>query len=112
MFARVTTWSFEPTPEQVEAFISRGRDEVMPAARQLAGSQAFVWLVDREHGHGLTLTLWANAEAEQASEEAANRFRAGTSHSTGVQMTSTERYEVAAVDVEPALELTSAQANS
>ena len=105
MFARITTWTFEPTPEQVEAFIRRGRDEVMPAARQLPGNQAFVWLVDREHGRGLTLTLWAGAEAEQASAQAANQFRTGTSQSTGVSMTGAERYEVAAVDLEPALDL-------
>ena len=105
MFARITTWTFEPTPEQVEAFIRRGRDEVMPAARQLPGNQAFVWLVDREHGRGLTLTLWADAEAEQASAQAANQFRTGTSQTTGVSMTGAERYEVAAVDLEPALDL-------
>ena len=105
MFARVTNWAFEPTQEQVESFIRRGRDEVMPAARQLPGNQAFVWLVDREHGRGLTLTLWENAEAEQASTQAADKFRTGTSQSTGVRMTSAERYEVAAVDVEPALDL-------
>ena len=105
MFARITTWTFEPTPEQVEAFIRRGRDEVMPAARQLPGNQAFIWLVDRKHGRGLTLTLWADAEAEQASAQAANQFRTGTSQTTGVSMTGAERYEVAAVDLESALDL-------
>ncbi len=105
MFARVTNWTFEPTPEQVKSFIRRGRDEVMPAARQLPGNQAFVWLVDREHGRGLTLTLWADAEAEQASAQAANQFRTGTSQSPGVSMTGAERYEVTAVDFEPALDL-------
>jgi len=111
MFARLSTWTFEPTPEQVEAFIRRGRDEVMPAARQLPGNQAFVWLVDREHGHGLTLTLWADAEAEQASAQTADQFRTGTSQSTGVRMTSAERYEVAAVDLGPALDLAARRAN-
>ena len=105
MFARVTNWTFEPTPEQVESFIRRGRDEVMPAARKLPGNQAFVWLVDREHGRGLTITLWADAEAEQASALTANQFRIGTSQSTGVSMTSAERYDVAAVDLEPVLDL-------
>ena len=104
MFARITTWTFEPTLDEVEAFIRRGRNEVMPAARQLAGSQGFLWLVDRDHGRGLTLTLWATAEAEQASANAASQFRAGTSESTGVAMTSAERYEVAAVDLEASLE--------
>lgn len=111
MFARITTWTFEPTPEQVEAFIRRGRDEVMPAARQLHGNQAFVWLVDRAHGRGLTLTLWADAEAEQASDQAAKQFRTGTTQSTGVSMTGAERYEVAAVDLEPALDLSAGRAS-
>ena len=111
MFARVTNWTFEPTPEQVESFIRRGRDEVMPGARQLPGNQAFVWLVDREHGRGLTLTLWANEEAEQASVQAADQFRTGTSQSTGVRMTGAERYEVTAVDLAPALDLAAPRAN-
>ena len=104
MFARITTWTFEPRPDQVEAFIRRGRDEVMPAARQLAGSQGFLWLVDRDFGRGVTLTLWATAAAEHASANAASQFRAGTSESTGVTMTSAERYEVAAVDLWASLE--------
>jgi hypothetical protein len=111
MFARVTNWTFEPTQEQVESFIRRGRDEVMPAARRLPGNQAFVWLVDRQHGRGLTLTLWANAEAEQASAQAADQFRTGTNQSTGVRMTSAERYEVAAVDLEPRLDLAAGRSN-
>jgi hypothetical protein len=52
----------------------------------------------------LTLTLWAPAEAEQASTNAASQFRAGTIESTGVTMTSAERYEVAAIDLEALLE--------
>jgi heme-degrading monooxygenase HmoA len=103
MFARVTTWTFEPTPEHAEAFIRRGSDEVMPAARQLPGSRGFLWLVDRDVGRGLTLTLWATREAEQASAQAANQFRAGTSQSTGVTMSGAGRYEVAVVDLEPSL---------
>jgi hypothetical protein len=37
------------------------------------------------------------------SAQAANRFRAGTSDSTGVTMTGADRYEVAALDIESAL---------
>jgi hypothetical protein len=75
----------------------------MPAACQLPGSRGFLWLVDRDAGRGLTLTLWATQEAEQASAQAANDFRAGTSESTGVTMAGAGRYELAVVDLEHSL---------
>lgn len=103
MSARMTTFTFDQTPEHAEAFIRRGRDEVMQAARQLPGSRGFLWLVDRDAGRGLTLTLWATQEAEQASAQAANHLRVGTSQRTGVTLAGAGRYEVAVVNLEPSL---------
>jgi heme-degrading monooxygenase HmoA len=96
MLARTTTWEFPATAEAVEQVIRRNRDGVLPAAQQLPGFKGFYSLIDKEHGTALTLTLWENEEAERASAQAANRLRAGTVDSTGITMTGTGRYEVAA----------------
>lgn len=94
MYARVTTWKFDASPGRVEEIISRNRDGVLPAARQLEGFRGFFSLVDEEGGQALTLTLWESEEAERASEQAANRIRKGTVEVTGIAMTSAQRYRV------------------
>ena len=95
MIARVTRWEFSPSSQQVEKVVRRNQDEVLPAASRLPGFKGFYSLIDAESGRALTLTLWESEEAERASAEAANRIRAGTVGSTGIAMTSAERYEVA-----------------
>jgi heme-degrading monooxygenase HmoA len=101
MLARLTRWEFEPSAEQVDKIIQRNRDEVMPAASALPGFQGFYSLVDPERGRAVTLTLWDSEEAVRRSDEAANRLRAQTSQSTGINMVGAERYQVA-VHHEPA----------
>jgi heme-degrading monooxygenase HmoA len=95
MFARMTRWEFQPSPEQVEKVVQRNRDQVMPAARALPGFRGFYSFVDPDHGTAVTLTLWESEETAQKSDEAANRLRAQTSQNTGITMISAERYEVA-----------------
>jgi heme-degrading monooxygenase HmoA len=99
MHARVTTWKFDASPSRVEEIIRRNRDGVLPAARQLEGFRGFFSLIDEEEGRALTLTLWETEEAERASEEAANRIRAGTVETTGIAMTSAQRYRVEVQDL-------------
>ena len=91
MFARIGTW--EGSGEELERWILRSRAEVKPSIEEDPGLTAAYWLVDREAGKGLIVTLWESAEAMRASEEARRKRQAATTASTGAKVT-TERFEV------------------
>lgn len=91
MFARLGAW--QGSAEELERWIERGREHVKPSIRQDAGLKAAYWLVDRESGKALIVTLWESEEAMRSSEDARRRRQAATSAATGAQVT-TERYEI------------------
>ena len=91
MFARIGSW--QGTPDELDRWISRAREHVKPAIRQDPGLEAVYWLVDREAGKGLIVTLWESQEAMVASEQARLQRQTATSAATGASVT-TERYEV------------------
>jgi len=91
MFARIGTW--RGSPDELERWITRAREEVKPSVRQDPGLKAVYWLVDRAGGTGLIVTLWESEEAMRASEESRARRQAATSATTGAKVT-TSRYEV------------------
>ena len=91
MFARIGTW--QGSNEDLERWITRAREHVKPSIRQDPGLAAVYWLVDREGGKGLIVTLWESEEAMDASERARAARQAGTSAATGASVT-TDRYEV------------------
>jgi heme-degrading monooxygenase HmoA len=90
-FARIGTW--QGTSEELERWIVRAREQVKPSIQKDRGLKAVYWLVDREAGKGLIVTLWESQEAMAASEQARALRQAGTSAATGASVT-TERYEV------------------
>lgn len=91
MFARIGTW--QGSPDELERWISRARDHVKPSLRRDRGLKAAYWLVDRDGGKGLIVTIWQSEQAMRASEEARTRRQAATSTATGATVT-TDRYEV------------------
>ena len=91
MFARIGTW--QGSSEELERWIRRSREEVKPSIRQDQGLKAAYWLVDREAGKGLIVTLWESADAMRASEAARLKRQAATTASTGATVT-TERFEI------------------
>jgi hypothetical protein len=93
MFARVGTW--RGTPEEMERWIVRSRDEVLPGVRQQPGIAAAYCFLDREGGTGLTITIWESVEALRASEQVRAVTQAGTAAASGAMVT-TERYDVVA----------------
>src|SRR5260370_16229975 len=68
MFARIGTW--QGSPADLERWIVRGREQVKPAIRQDPGLTAVYWLVDREAGKGMIVTLWESRAVMAASEQA------------------------------------------
>ena len=94
MYARTSTWS--GSPEALEKWADNVVDKVAAFVAGLSGNAGAVFLVDRENGTALTLTLWDSVEAAAASDEFAERSRAATVAATGTELTARGRYEVAA----------------
>ena len=97
MFARVST--FQGSPEQLDDSTSQAIEQILPAARRLAGFQGVLSLIDRATGKSITITLWQDEEAMRNSEEAANRLRARGAETAGESVVSVERYEVVFAEV-------------
>jgi len=91
MFARIGWW--EGSPEELDRWSLRSRNEVKPAVQAQAGALGAYWLLDRSGGRALTLTLWQSEEAMRASDEAAHRIQRGTIAASGAAVT-TSWYEV------------------
>jgi heme-degrading monooxygenase HmoA len=92
MWARVST--YEGKPEALEASVAYVRENIVPAARQLAGFRGVYLLGDRETGRSLSVTLWDSEADLRASEEAANRLRADSAQHSGETIVAVERYEI------------------
>jgi heme-degrading monooxygenase HmoA len=91
MFSRIGTW--QGSPAELESWITRAREQVKPSIRQDPGLKAVYWLVDREAGKGMIVTIWESWEAMVASEKARAARQAATSAATGATVT-TDRYEI------------------
>jgi heme-degrading monooxygenase HmoA len=93
VFARVST--FTGTSDEIDKAIREVQQNVLPRTEQLDGYKGAYFLVDRENGKSLAVTLWENEEAMRASEDAANSLRSEIADALGTQMVGVERYEVA-----------------
>ena len=93
MFARVSTYT--GTSDELDEAISQVRENTLPKLMQLDGYKGAYFLVDRQNGKSLSVTLWESEEAMSTSEEAANSLRTEVADALGTQMVGVERYEVA-----------------
>jgi heme-degrading monooxygenase HmoA len=93
VFARVST--FTGTSDEIDKAIREVQQNVLPRTEQLDGYKGAYFLVDRENGKTLAVTLWESEEAMRASEDAANSLRSEIADALGTQMVGVERYEVA-----------------
>ena len=92
VFARVSTYT--GTSDELDAAIGQVRESTLPKLVQLGGYKGAYFLVDRQNGKSLAVTLWESEEAMSASEEAANNLRSEVADALGTQMVGVERYEV------------------
>ena len=94
MFARVSIIQGEV--ESVDDGIRHYREQVLPAAKKLAGFKGAFLLVDRKSGRNLGITLWDTERDLYSSAAAANRLRAqGAQAAAALSMPVVEIYEVA-----------------
>ncbi len=93
MFARVST--YQGDPGRIDEGLEHARKNIVPRAQQLDGFRGLYYLIDRESGKALSITLWETEEALRATEEEANRLRHEGAQAYAASVESVERYEVA-----------------
>ena len=94
MFARTTTWS--GSPEALQKWADHAVSQVMGFVKGLPGNAGVVFLIDRDGGTALTLTLWQTAEHASATDQFAEQSRASTVAATGAELVARGSYEVVA----------------
>ena len=92
MFARVSTYQGDPA--QIDQGLNHARENILPRVKQIDGFEGVYYLVDRQSGKALIITLWESEEALRASEEEANRLRSESAESASATIENVERYEV------------------
>ena len=99
MHARVTRYE-GGAPAAIEETLEKKKGVLPTEFGQTEGMKGAVFLVDRQTGTVLVISLWQGEEAMRASEDEATRVREEV---TGPDETaSVERYEVALLSVEQA----------
>jgi hypothetical protein len=102
MHARVTRYE-GGAPEAIEETLESKKRVLPTEFGQTEGMKGTVFLVDRESGTVVVISLWQGEEEMRASEDEATRVREEV---TGPGETaSVERYEVALLEVEQAGEV-------
>jgi hypothetical protein len=92
--ARTSSW--KGSPETLERWAEHAEKQVKPFVAALPGNVDAVFLVDRENGAGLTLTLWESDEAAAETDRNAEQSRANTVAATGIELVERGRWEVVA----------------
>ena len=93
MFARVST--YQGDPGQIDQGLAYDIENILPKVNQIDGFEGLYYLVDRESGKALSMTLWESEQTMRASEEEANRLRTESAESASATVESVQRYEVA-----------------
>jgi len=94
VFARTSTWS--GSAEALERWAEHVVTKVQPFVAGLPGNAGGMFLIDREQGRALTLTLWKSEEAAQETDRHADQSRQSTVEATGVDLLERGSYEVVA----------------
>jgi heme-degrading monooxygenase HmoA len=92
--ARTSRW--KGSAETLERWAEHVDRQVKPFVAGLPGNAGAVFLIDREGGTGLTLTLWESEEAAAETDRNAEQSRSGTVAATGIELVERGRWEVVA----------------
>ena len=94
MFARMTT--LQGSSNKVADGIKTLNEQVIPAARKMAGFKGMIALADRASGKMIGITLWESEAAMRASADAADQLRSASAAAGGSKVVSVEQFEVIA----------------
>lgn len=103
MFARVS--AYQGSAEQIDKGLAHARENILPKVQKLGGFEGAYYLVDRDRGKAISITLWRSERAMQASEEETDRLRGESAQAAGATVEGVERYEVAISPERPTGEL-------
>ena len=92
MYARTSTWT--GTPEALESWVHHVTEKVGPMIAGIPDNGGAYFLLDRDQGRALTLTLWTSEAAALKSDETADKSRESTVAATGVELLQRGRFEV------------------
>lgn len=92
MVVRTSTWS--GSPEALERWAQAVIEKVKPFVGGLPGNVGAYFVIDRENGEAMTITVWETEEAAKATDAAATQSRSRTVEGTGVSLVRKGRYEV------------------
>ena len=93
MYARVSR--YEVPIDRLDADIS-GADATEKRIEEMPGSLGLYYMVDRQSGKTMAITLWETEQALRDSEMAASRLRDETTSAASADIKAIERYEVVA----------------
>jgi len=102
MHARMTRYE-GAAPEAIDETLQTKKGVLPTEFGQTEGTQGAVFLIDRQSGTVVIISLWHDEEAMRASEDDATRVREEVTGSG--EPASVERYEVALLRVEHAGEI-------
>lgn len=94
MFARTSIWA--GSPEAMSKWVENAEAKVRGFVEGLPGNAGVYFLVDREAGTAMTLTLWDTAQSAESTDRFAEQSRAATVEATGTELTSRGSFEVVA----------------
>lgn len=91
MYARVSR--YEVPVDKLDEDV-RGAAETQKKVAEMPGSHGLYYLVDRDTGKTMSITLWDDEQAMDDSETSASQLRDETSSAAGARVVAIERYEV------------------
>ena len=100
MFARIVTYTADPSPRLQSATVVnieqdlRRTWERLPGVRQLQGLESAYFFVDRQRGKAIFISLWESEQAMNNSEEMMRPLRAELSEAFAANSVDVENYEV------------------
>jgi len=77
-----------------DAAVDNMRANILPRVYEMDGNRGAIFLMDRETGKSISITLWESADAMRASEEKANQVRGDAAQTTSGNVGNVERFEV------------------
>ena len=95
MYARSTT--VRGNPQAMDDEIAYVRDEVMPALQGMSGCVGVSMLCDRESGHSVITSAWADGTAMHATEQSVTELRRRVGDLAGDPQPEVEQWEIAAM---------------
>ena len=86
--------TFEGSPDRLDDALRNVRGQVMPQLHQQDGFKGLMFLANYQSGELQLMSLWESSHAMRASEEEADRLRAGVAEAGDQEIANVERYDV------------------